>query len=201
MPLSGENTMNQLSKEKRKQLALVLLLTSGALVGLWFGLINAQHKSLAALAESGKAAERKLQQVKQTVENAELMEAQLTEASNQLARAETTMASGDLYSWAINTIRQFKLAYRVEIPQFSPMDGPKDMSMLPGFPYKQATMVISGTAQFADFGKFIADFENEFPYIRVLNLTLEPVAAMVPTDRERLSFKLEIAALVKPANS
>ena len=193
--------MNQLSKEKRKQLALVLLLTCGALLGLWFGLVNAQQKSLAALAQNTKTAERKLQEVKQTIEDAEIIEAHLLEASNRLARAESSMASGDLYAWAINTLKQFKLPYHVEIPQFSQVDGPKDMSMLPYFPYKQASMTVSGTAQFYDFGRFIADFENEFPYIRVINLTLEPVSAMVPTDRERLSFKLEVAALVKPANS
>jgi hypothetical protein len=193
--------MNQLSKEKRKQLVLVLLLTCGALVGLWFGLVNAQKKSLAGLAQNTKAAERKLQMVKQTIEDAEVIEAQLLEASNRLARAENTMASGDLYAWAINTLKQFKLPYHVEIPQFSQVDGPKDMSMLPSFPYKQASMTVSGTAQFNDFGRFIADFENEFPYVRVLNLTLEPVSAMIPTDRERLSFKLEVAALVKPTNS
>jgi hypothetical protein len=193
--------MNQLSKEKRKQLALVLLLTCGALLGLWFGVVNAQKKSLAGLAQNTKTAERKLQMVKQTIEDAEVIEAQLLEASNRLARAESTMASGDLYAWAINTLKQFKLPYHVEIPQFSQVDGPKDMSMLPSFPYKQASMTVSGTAQFYDFGRFIADFENEFPYVRVLNLTLEPVSAMIPTDRERLSFKLEVAALVKPANS
>jgi hypothetical protein len=193
--------MKHLSNEKRKQLALVLLLTCGILAGLWFGLVNAQQKSLAALAQNSKAAEQKLELVKQTIENAEFIEAQLGEASNRLALAESTMANGDLYAWAINTLKQFRLPYHVEIPQFSQVDGPKDMSMLPSFPYKQATMTVSGTAQFYDFGRFIADFENQFPYIRVLNLTLEPVSAMVPTDRERLSFKLEVAALVKPANS
>jgi hypothetical protein len=193
--------MIKLSKEKRNQLLLVLLLTSAALVGLWFGLINTQHKSLAALANARANAERQLQRMSQTVENAESIDAQLSDASKQLAGAEATMASGDLYSWAINTLKQFKLPYRVDIPQFSQMDGPRDVTMLPAFPYKQATMTISGTAQFQDFGKFIADFENEFPYIRVLNLTLEPVTAIVSTDRERLAFKLEIAALVKPTKS
>ncbi len=193
--------MNKLSKEKRQQLVLVLLLTGGILAGLWFGLVSAQQKTLAAIARNTKAAEQKLQMVKQTIEDAEIIEAQLGEASNRLSRAESTMASGDLYAWAINTLKQFKLPYHVEIPQFSQVDGPKDMSMLPSFPYKQATMTVSGTAQFYDFGRFIADFENEFPYIRVLNLTLEPVSAVVSSDRERLSFKLEVAALVKPANS
>ena len=56
------------------------------------------------------------------------------------------MASGDLYAWTINTLRQFKLGYKVEIPQFSQIDGPKEMNMLAGFPYKQANMTISGTA-------------------------------------------------------
>src|SRR5262249_30765747 len=100
-----------------------------------------------------------------------------------------------------NMIRQFKLPYRVDIPQLSQIDGPKDVPILAGFPYKQVNMTISGTALFQDFGRFVTDFENQFPYVRVLNLTLEPAPGATPSDREKLSFKLEVAALVKPANS
>jgi hypothetical protein len=111
------------------------------------------------------------------------------------------MATGDLYAWTINTLRQFKLSYKVEIPQFSQIDGPKDMNMLAGFPYKQANMTISGTALYHDFGKFVSDFENQYPYMRVLNLSLEPISAIVGADHEKLAFKMEIAALVKSTAS
>ena len=193
--------MNKLSKEKRNQLVLVVMATAGVVCALWFGLISSQQQSLRALADNKVAAQKKLEQVKQTIENAEAIETQLAEASKRLSKIEGSMATGDLYSWAINMVRQFKLPYRVDIPQFSQIDGPKDVSMLAGFPYKQVNMTISGASLYHDFGKFVTDFENQFPYVRVLNLTLEPMPAAAATDREKLSFKLEVAALVRPANS
>lgn len=189
--------MNSLSKEKRNRLVLVVLLTGGVLAGLWFGLIRFQQASLSVLAQSRIAAEQKLEQFKQAIESSDLIEAQLAESQERLGRVESTMASGDLYSWTINTLRQFKSGYKVEIPQFSQIDGPKQMNMLAGFPYRQANMTISGTALYTDLGKFIADFENQFPYMRVLNLSLEPVPALVGSDKEKLAFRMEIAALVK----
>lgn len=193
--------MKSLSKEKRDQLILVVLLTAFVMVGLWFGVIRLQQQSLSHLAESRQSAQQKLEQVKETIENAEVIESQLGEAGQRLAKIESTMASGDIYAWTINTLRQFKLGYKVEIPQFSQIDGPKEMNMLPGFPYKQANMTISGTAFYTDFGKFIADFENQFPYMRVLGLSLEPVPAISSGERERLSFRMELSMLVKSPTS
>ena len=193
--------MNKLSKEKRSQLLLVVLLTGGLLAALWFGLIRFQQQHLEVLAQSKIAAERKFQQVKQAIETADLVETQVVEAGKRLSKIESTMASGDLYAWTIDTLRRFKLGYKVEIPQFSQIDGPKEMNMLAGFPYKQATMSISGTAAYSELGKFVSDFENQFPYMRLLNLSLEPVPAQGAAEKERLSFRMEISALVKNSAS
>ena len=193
--------MNNYHKEKRKQLVLVTMLAAMALGGLWFGLIKFQKEGLERLAEKKAAAEKQLQVVKQSIENSDQLEAELKEANKTVAQLEEGMASGDLYSWAINTIRQFKLPYKVEIPQFSQIDGPKDSTMLANFPYKQATLTIGGTAQYQDLGRFIADFENNFPFMRMMNLTLEPASTLIGNERDKLSFKIEIAALVKPSAS
>lgn len=194
--------MNKLSKEKRQQLVLVALLTTAVLGALGWGVIRSQQLRLRRLASSTTAAEHKLQGVKQTIANADRIESELAEAGKRLAGIEEDgMASGDLYAWAIGTIRQFKLGYKVEIPQYSQIDGPKDVSMLPQFPYKQLTLTIVGTAHFYDFGRFIADFENRFPYVRVQNLVLEPVSSDSIVEREKLTFRMEISALVRPAAS
>jgi Tfp pilus assembly protein PilO len=197
MPFSGENSMNSASKEKRNQLILVGLLTAGVLAGIWFGVIRSQQQRLVGLAQSKITAQNKLDQVRQAIDSADLIESHLAEANQRLSKIETTMASGDLYAWTINTLRQFKLGYKVEIPQFSQIDGPKQMNMLAGCPYKQANMTISGNAYYTDFGKFVADFENQFPYMRVINLSLEPLPSAANSDRERLAFRMEIATLVK----
>src|SRR5260221_10380268 len=160
MPLSGENTMNKLSKEKRQQLVLVVLLTCGALIALWFGVVRLQQQSLADIAKRKTAAEQELRLVKQTIANAEQIEAQAGEAAKRLAKLEEGMASGDLYAWAFNTLRQFKLPHKVEIPQFSQVDGPREVTMLAQFPYKQADLTFGGTARCEDLGTFMSDFES-----------------------------------------
>jgi Tfp pilus assembly protein PilO len=193
--------MNSLSKEKRNQLVLVVLMTGCVLAAIWFGLIRFQQQSLSVLAQNKTAAQQQLEQVKQAIESADVLETQLVEAQQRLAKVESSMAGGDLYAWTIDTLRRFKLGYRIDIPQFSQIDGPKDMTMLAGFPYKQANMTISGTAFYSDFGKFVADFENQFPYMRILNLSLEPIPALVGTEKEKLAFRMELAALVKNASS
>lgn len=190
--------MNRLSKEKRNQLILTVMITVMALSGLWFGLISFQNQNLRTIGQNKETAKTKLKKMEDTIHDASRIEADLGDLSQKLAQLESGMASGDLYSWAINTMRQFKLAYKVDVPQFSAIDGPKDVSILPAFPYKQASMTIGGTAFYQDFGRFIADFENQFPYVRVLNLTLEPSPGLMATDHEKLSFKIDLAFLVKP---
>jgi len=70
------------------------------------------------------------------------------------------------------------------------------MSLIPNFPYEQASITVAGRAHFHDFGRFVADFENQFPHIRVLNLDLD--LDTVSTQPEMLSFKMDIVTLVKP---
>jgi Tfp pilus assembly protein PilO len=190
--------MNKLSKEKRNHLILVLLVFAVTLGGWYAVVYKSQTDSLNILRAKRVTANQKLYQVKQAIDNADQIESQLCEAKKQLDKIEESLPSGDLYSWAINTMRQFKLAYKVEIPQFSQVDGPKDMTMLPNFPYKQLSFTVGGSGQFHDFGKFVSDFENQYPYMRVMNLSLEPVSGLVASERERLAFRMEVFALVKP---
>jgi hypothetical protein len=113
--------------------------------------------------------------------------------TQNLSRAESDMASGDLYSWTYNTIRLFKTPYQVDIPDIGHPDV-EVTDLLPAFPFKQVKFTITGTAYYHDLGKFIADFENTFPHIRVVNLQMQPD----PTaNDEKLSFKMEVIALVK----
>ena len=125
----------------------------------------------------------------------------------RLQTIEEGMASGDMYSWIIQTMRKFCAGRNVEIPQFS-REVPGEIGILPKFPYKAATFTLRGSAYFHDLGQFIADFENSFPYIRVQNLELDSGASSAanatttgttqPTDGEKLSFKMEVVALVNP---
>jgi Tfp pilus assembly protein PilO len=200
MPDAGEDpTMNfsKLPKEKRNNLILVVLLTLVAMSGLGFGLIKYQYENLKRLAERKMNADQRFKQMEDAVKNATRIESDLAEGKQMLSQLESDVApSGDLYSWVINTLRTFKAPYKVEIPQYSQIGPTTEMTMLPAFPYKQASMTVAGKAHYHELGQFLADFENRFPHIRILNLGLDVDSN--PQDAELLAFRMDIVTLVKP---
>jgi hypothetical protein len=187
---------SRLSKEKRNQLILVLVTTCAVLAGLGFGVIHFQRNSLARLAEKRAVAETKLQQMQEAVNHAARTSTELAEARKNLAAAESDIASGDLYSWMITTIRRFRAPHKVEIPAFAPIGPTTDVNLLANFPYKQTSLSVQGSAHYHDLGRFLADFENRFPHMRVANLSLDLDGAA--SEPETLSFRMDIIALVKP---
>jgi Tfp pilus assembly protein PilO len=188
---------SKLPKEKRNQLILVVLVTFIAISGLGFGLINFQKENLGRLAIRKTTAETKLAQMEDAVKNTARIQSDLAEAKQTLSQLESDIApSGDLYSWLISTIRSFKVPYKVEIPQYSQIGPTTETTMLPGFPYKQASMTVAGKAHFHDLGRFVADFENRFPHIRIQNLALDVDGN--PQEVEMLAFRMDIVTLVKP---
>jgi hypothetical protein len=193
--------MNKLSKEKRTQLILVALLTLGAMAGLWFCLISYQQGRLKVAARQITDTQKEIEKTQRVVREASQIDAELGTTAGKLAAIELDMPSGDLYSWFISRFKQFNVpSYHVDIPQLSqPVVG--EVKILSGFPYNQATVSIAGSAFYWDLGKFLADFENRFPYARIQNLALEAAnAAGGPEDREKLSFRMEMVILLKPSN-
>ncbi len=191
--------MNSMPTGRRRQAILVLIGTAAVLAGLWYTLVNAQNRRLADVAEKIGKAESDIEKVRKARSVAKEIEASLAAASGRLDVIEADMASGDLYSCVVNAIRQFKTPYKVEIPQFGqPVE--KETTLLPKFPYRQVSMNITGTAFYHDLGKFIAEFENRYPYSRIQNLELEPALAASGAEREKLTFRMDIVTLVKPTS-
>lgn len=187
-------------KDKQRKVTLVGIVTGGALVGLWFGLLSGQYAGLDELANRIDAAQHKQNTAVKALDGAKQLEAELRAEAEKLALVEAGMASGDLSAWVYNKVRQFKLPYRVEIPQFSSIvEG--ETTLLPKFPYRQVTMTIGGTGFFHDIGTFVADFENQFPHMRVEKLELEPAPSLAGAEKEKLSFRMNVVVLVTTGTS
>ena len=175
----------------------MIVAATAAVCGLiFYFLIDAQRSSLKELDDKFQGNLDKQRKMKSSMAGVGRLDAELAATQEKLAAFENDMASGDLYSWMYNTIKNFKSGYRVNIPQFGNVDS-GNTTLLYNFPYKQVRIPVSGSAFFQDFGKFLADFENRFPYFRIENLVLEPAAGTEKEgDREMLGFKIEIIALV-----
>jgi len=192
--------MKHLPKEKRDRLVLLGVVGLAVLTGLYYGLITTQQNSLEAMAKNQLEQEIKLQGADRLVSSTPQIQQNRDASLSRLKMVESTMASGDMYSWIILTVNTFKENYKVEIPQFS-REVASEVGMFSRFPYRAAVFHLRGTAHFHEFGKFVADFENAFPYMRIQNIELDPAsssAASAQGDPEKLAFKMEIVALVNP---
>jgi len=185
--------MNRLSKEKRNQLILVIFGTVVALLLIYFCLISPENNSLLKVAVSKRKADAQLRQIVDTINLSGDTTSEMTDAAYNLLHAEEDIASGDIYAWTYDQIHQFNKSYKVDMPSIS-QPVISDVDILPLFPYNQLRVSVSGTAYYHDLGKFIADFENTFPHIRVVNIVLDPAN----DGSEKLSFRMDIVALVKP---
>ncbi len=189
--------MSKLSKEKKQHLALVIVGTLAILAAFGYLFIKGGYEKLSSLEQKKIAAREKLEQMQNTTQRAKEIEMLFMDTQKSLTGKEATMASGDLYSWMFTSLRRFQRGYKVEIPQISPVVS-GEVALLPQFPYKQATVSVGGSAHYHELGRFIADFENAFPHMRISNLSLDLNSSSTSGDYEKLAFKMEITSLIKP---
>ncbi len=188
--------MKHLSPAKKNQLVMVLVITAALIGAIYFLLIAPQNTANQQLATATGNKQAELDKYKKIISQALLTSNQLEEASAQLDAAEQDVATGDVYSWCNDTIRRFKANYHVDIPAIGqPTVG--NVDIISNFPYKQLRFSLNGTAYYQDLGKFVADFENTFPHMRLLNLTMEPASDPVGGN-EHIAFHMEVVALIKP---
>ena len=188
--------MNKLPKEKRDKLILVIMGTLVLIGVIYFGLISPQKGAIASINAQTNDARNKLQTMEDTVKRADATRDELIDALDTLSHSENDLASGDTFAWTYDIIRGFKANYKtVDMPGIG-QSSIGDVDFLAAFPYRQIKVTVTGTAYYHDLGKFIADFENTYPHIRVANVDLQPAGGS-GEDSEKLSFKMDIIALIK----
>ncbi len=188
--------MTRLPKEQRDKLILTIMGTAVILAGLYFGLISFQEKQVHELEAKKQQELVNADAIEKSIQNSKKIEADLIQRTAELATNEDDMATGDPYLWMVNTLRKFKLGHNVEIQQFSGISYP-DTGLLPRLAYKQVSIDLGGTGYYHDIGTFVADFENHFRHMRIQYITLEP-PNISAADRDKLTFRMQIVALVKP---
>jgi Tfp pilus assembly protein PilO len=189
--------MKRLPPAKRNQLILVIFVTVALIGTVYLFLISPQNNEIRKLdaGTSGKRAE--LQKIKDTIKQKDATGKKLDEISRQLNLAEEDIATGDISAWTYDTLRRFKSSYHVDIPSIG-QGVLSDVDLLADFPYRQVKLSLNGTAYYHDLGKFVSDFENNFPHMRLLNLSIEPANNAAGEATERLNFHMDVVTLVKP---
>lgn len=192
--------MNKLSKAKRDQLILVCLGVVVAIVGIYYGFITGQKKTVEAAEKKALEARTKVDKAEAVLKRKDMVQEELADLGQKLKAIEDTMPAGDLYSWVLITMNNF-IAPR-KISNFSSSrETITDVSLIPKFPYKSASFKINLTAHYHDFGAFLADFENQYPYVRIQNIDIGPASSQTSGgDPERLDISFQLVTLIRPSS-
>jgi Tfp pilus assembly protein PilO len=204
--------MNRLPKEKRDKLLLVALGTGVVLAVLYFFVISAQQRSLTDCANKTAVAREKLDKAERWLRMSPGIQGRLATARAEVEAKQNTMAPVDKFKWFYNTLSSFLAQYQVKLIDITREPEVGDVGVLPKFPYQAATFGVKLSARYHDFGTFLADFENHFPYLRVQNLEIEPENApqtrLKETPRANrqdtpgtLAVTLRVVTLIKPNSS
>ena len=189
--------MKRLPPAKRNNLIMVILATLGLISLVYFLLIQTQKQENENLAHDTNDKLVELDTIKKSIRQMNVTDATLADVTLQLSHAEEDLATGDVFAWTYDTIRRFKSAYHVDIPNIG-QPTISDVDLIPNFPYKEVKVSLSGTAYYHDLGKFVSDFENTYPHMRMVNLSIEPANASGPgNSSEKLTFRVDVVVLVK----
>jgi Tfp pilus assembly protein PilO len=192
--------MNKLPKEKRNKVILVWLVTVMLAAAWGFAILSYQLDAKRHASDTTEKLKNQLADMQKMLARKDQIQTDRDTEQEKLDALESQMASGDIYSWVVTTMRNFKEGRKIDIPQISqPNRG--ENTLLPKFPYSQATLTVVGTAYYQDLGMFIADFENQFQFARIINLDVTPNTGQAAGEPEKLTFKMDIVFLVKPNQS
>ncbi|MCX8156336.1 MAG: hypothetical protein N3J91_07815 [Verrucomicrobiae bacterium] len=183
--------------DRDKQLLLMIVGISAAVVGAYYWLVIRTEQHL--LAQAREQRSHWLEQAEETRKLAaqwDQLQAQLLAASNALRELERELPTGDVYRWQLQRF----LNPRAPGILVSDVEPPKAADpLIPGTntPYATVSFGLNGRARFHDFGRFLADLENRYLHMRVEALELQPSMpdAIQSEEARRLFFRLELLSL------
>lgn len=194
----------KLPKEKRDRLILVVV--GGLVVAsfMWYGLVKSGYTRLERNRDRRAATQDKVEKAKARVSQADKVEAEMETSVQALRGIEEEMASGvDLYRWSLILMEKARGGQQIEIDEVTKPQT-NDIGVLAAFPYPAATFSVRGSAYYHNFGKFLADFENRYPYFRVQNISLGTLAeaggdaTSGRVAKNQLLFKMDVVVPIKP---
>lgn len=194
--------MNKLPKEKRDQLIIVTLVTVLVVFALWYLVIGMQSASLTDTRKRTVELRKKISDAQELAKKGPKYEGELREVQEKLAAIEANMLPvGNEYIKLLTTLNQAakttKVSFEGEVSQ--PLIGNAE-DIFPDFPYKSAVFPdTSFYGYYHDFGKFLADMENNFPYLRLQVTSIRHLDVVKAEDPEKLHIKVKIIALVQPS--
>jgi Tfp pilus assembly protein PilO len=195
--------MNKISKDKRDKLILTIIGVVGVLSVLYFLVITDQKDEIAQLQSKITAMRSKKDTAERLNKRTAEVDANLAAQKKILAQKQSEMPRpGQDHAWFLNLMEERRRKYNLEVDDIKTPDA-IEAGILPKFPFRAQALSVAMIGNYYDFGRFLADFENSFPYMRIQSLKIVPEvrAATRPGESaeagDKLRFTYKVIALVK----
>jgi hypothetical protein len=191
---------------------MVILGAGGIAATIYFFVISSQNSALSDCSQKTDVTREKLAKAERWMRMVPTIQTKLDTARKELEVKQEGMAPMDKFKWFYDTLEPFLAQRQVRLTDVTREPELSDVGVMPKFPYQAATFGVKVSARYHDFGSFLADFENQFPYMRIknLDLTSESVAKSDGRDvadvdarlrsPESLNINMRVVTLVKPTS-
>ena len=202
--------MTKLSKEKRDKLMLTCIGAGGIVAVLYFLIITDQKAEIAELQSKIVALRSKRDTSDKQTKRSGQAQADLDAARKLLTEKQTDMPrEGEDHVWFFRIMDDYRRKYDLDVVEIkNPYS--IDPGVLPKFQFKAVALDVIMAGSYADFGRFLADFENTYPYMRVQIVSVTPEFRTTgPATRagesagaqgdatDKLRFNYKVIALIK----
>lgn len=203
--------MNKMSKDKRDKLILTILAIIGVLGVLYTFVIGAQNDALNSYMNGSNKGRDQLDKAQRLIRNAPIIEQNLATNRFKLQEMQVDMSPpGAEYYTFVKVLKEFET--KMDMTLVAAVATKADMvdpGLLPKFPYPATAISFTPSAHFHDIGRFIAEFENNYPYMRVAAIRLHPdtavrgarrmpVAGEAEQSNEKLGGEIRLVNFIKP---
>jgi Tfp pilus assembly protein PilO len=194
--------MNKLSKDKRDKLLLVCIAVVAVISVLYFFIITDMKDEIATLNSKITATRDKRDKSERVLKMQGTFSANLEELRKALDAHQSEMPRpGQDHVWFLNTIENRRTRYNLDIADIKNPE-PWDPGVLPKFPFKAIAFNVTLVGGYTDFGRFLADFENSYPYLRTQIISVMPDTAIGAggsqgEDTGKLRFNFRVISLIK----
>lgn len=210
--------MTKLSKDKRDKLILIILFSIGISAVLYYLVIMVQQEMIGDFATRTANRQAKLDLAESIKKRRDRFQENLAEQRKILTAKQAEMPRPDQdHLWFINLMEERRRVYGLNVEEVRTPE-PTSAGVLAEFPFSAVALNVTMSGRFTDFGRFLADFENSYPYMRVELTSIMPdlqarsamerpttTAAPVevpalpppPPGADRLRFNFRVIALLK----
>lgn len=196
--------MNKLSKDKRDKLILTIIAVVGIIAVVYFFVLTDMKDEHATLGTKIISTRDRIDKAERVIKRQATFNEEMAALKASLNTRQAAMPRpGEDHVWFLKIMEDRRGTYNLDINEIRNPEA-WDPGVLPNFPFKGVSFNVTLVGGYTDFGRFLADFENEFPYMRVQLMNVTPDAQpgppgqpQVAQDTGKLRFNFRVISLIK----